>query len=190
MQGVDGLRGPLERGPGGFEGALGVVAGQGVLGLVEQLFEALVMGLGRSGHGEREAITLKRAESWRGVLLSRAVRILVVDDDLELCTLLSRFLERHGFDVTSAGDALQALDALEREPIDFVITDLMMPMVDGLAFLEAVRSDPRRKNLPVIFVTAYPDDRKAEESLRKGAAFFLPKPVDFDRLLTIIRFAE
>lgn len=118
------------------------------------------------------------------------MRILVVDDDLEMCRLLSLFLEKNGYQVTSAGDALQALDALERERIDFVITDLMMPMMDGLAFLDSIRADPRRKDLPVIFITAYPDDRKAEESMRKGAAFFLSKPVDFDRLLTIIRFAE
>ncbi len=124
------------------------------------------------------------------MLVSLAVRILVVDDDLELNKLLSRFLEKNGFEVSSAGDALQALDTLEREKVDFVITDLMMPMLDGLAFLDAIRADPRRKDLPVVFITAYPDDRKAEESLRKGAAFFLAKPVDFDRLLTIIRFAE
>jgi CheY-like chemotaxis protein len=124
------------------------------------------------------------------VLLSGAVRILVVDDDLELNKLLSRYLERHGYQVSSAGDALQALDTLERERIDFVITDLMMPMLDGLAFLERLRADPRRKDLPVVFITAYPSDRKMEESLRKGAAFCLAKPVDFDRLLTIIRFAE
>jgi len=124
------------------------------------------------------------------VLVSLAVRILVVDDDLELNKLLSRFLEKNGFEVSSAGDARQALDTLEREKVDFVLTDLMMPMLDGLAFLDAIRADPRRKDLPVVFITAYPDDRKAEESLRKGAAFFLAKPVDFDRLLTIIRFAE
>ena len=118
------------------------------------------------------------------------MRILVVDDDIELCKLLSRYLEKHGYQVTSAGDALQALDTLDREKVDFVITDLMMPMVDGLVFLQTLRADPRRKDLPVVFITAYPSDRKMEEALRKGAAFFLAKPIDFDRLLTIIRFAE
>jgi CheY-like chemotaxis protein len=118
------------------------------------------------------------------------VKILVVDDDQDLCRLLSRFLEKHGFQVISAGDALQALDAVEREQVDFVICDLMMPVVDGLVFLDMLKSDPRRSNLPVVLITAHPDQKKADLSMRKGAAFFLHKPIDFNRLLAIIRFAE
>jgi len=118
------------------------------------------------------------------------VRILIVDDDQELNLLLTRYLEGNGYEVFSAGDALQALDLLERQPVEMVITDLMMPHVDGLGFLDMLKSDPRHKKLPVIFITAYPDEKKADASLRKGAAFFLPKPIDFDRLLALVKFAE
>jgi CheY-like chemotaxis protein len=71
-----------------------------------------------------------------------------------------------------------------------IITDLMMPHLDGLGFLDMIKSDPRHKQLPVIFITAYPDEKKADLSLRKGAAFFLPKPIDLDRLLALVKFAE
>jgi two-component system chemotaxis response regulator CheY len=118
------------------------------------------------------------------------LNILVVDDDLDLCTMLSRFLEKQGFVVHSAGDALQALDLLERDRVDFVISDLMMPHMDGLSFLDILKKDPRFAEIPVVLLTAFPSDEVAEKGLRKGAAFTLPKPVDFDRLLTLIRFAE
>lgn len=118
------------------------------------------------------------------------MKILVVDDDQTLNKTLSRYLETQGYEVRSAGDALQALDAVEREPVDLIIADATMPVLDGLAFLDLLKADPSRKNLPVILITAHPDDKKADLSLRKGAAFFLPKPVDFDRLLALVKFAE
>jgi two-component system, chemotaxis family, chemotaxis protein CheY len=119
------------------------------------------------------------------------VKILIVDDDSELNQLLSRFLERHGYEVHSAGDALQALELLERVPdVGLVVTDLHMPHLDGMSFLQALQADPRRKGLPIVVITAYADDEQAELSMRRGAAFFLPKPVDFDHLLSLIKFAE
>jgi two-component system, chemotaxis family, chemotaxis protein CheY len=118
------------------------------------------------------------------------VKILIVDDDEDLNKMLARFLEKHGYQVFSAGDALQAMDVVDRIGPDLVITDLMMPVVDGLVFLEMLKADPKRKNLPVIFITAHPDTKKADASMRKGAAFFLAKPIDFDQLLAIIKFAE
>ena len=118
------------------------------------------------------------------------LNILVVDDDLELCRLLSRYLERQGYRVHSAGDALQALDVLAREQVGLVITDYMMPHMDGVSFTEQIRADPRYKNLPVIMMTAHPTDELSERGLRKGVAMMLAKPIDFERLLTLVRFAE
>jgi CheY-like chemotaxis protein len=118
------------------------------------------------------------------------VKILVVDDDLELCRMLSRFLEKHGYQVYSAQDALQALDVLGREDIGLVITDLMMPHMNGITFTEMLRQDPRHKDVPIILVTAYPENQLVELGLRKGVAMTLGKPIDFERLLTLVRFAQ
>lgn len=116
------------------------------------------------------------------------MNILVVDDDLALCTMLSRFLEKHGYTVFSAGDALQALDLLGRENVQMVITDYRMPHMDGISFAEQLRTDERYKDLPIIMITAHPDF--GDSGLRKGVAMTLEKPIDFDRLLTLIKFAE
>ena len=119
------------------------------------------------------------------------MKILVVDDDSSLNRMLSTFLEKQGYEVHSAGDALQALDVAERiGDIGLVITDLQMPHLDGIALAEMLRADPRRRNLPVIVITAFPDESSSERSLRKGVALFLPKPVEFDKLLALVRFAE
>jgi CheY-like chemotaxis protein len=118
------------------------------------------------------------------------VNILVVDDDHSLCVMLSRYLEKHGFRVFSAGDALQALDVLGREQIDMVITDYQMPYLDGIGLTEQLKADERYKDLPVILITGNPSDEISERGLRKGVAMMLSKPIDFERLLTLIRFAQ
>jgi CheY-like chemotaxis protein len=118
------------------------------------------------------------------------LKILVVDDDQELCKLLSRFFERHGMVVYSAGDALQALDVLGRVKVDFIITDLMMPHMDGLRFVASLKADPAYQDTPIVLLTAYPSEEILEKSLRMGASMALPKPIDFDRLLNLVRFAQ
>ncbi|TQF12521.1 response regulator [Myxococcus llanfairpwllgwyngyllgogerychwyrndrobwllllantysiliogogogochensis] len=120
----------------------------------------------------------------------RPVNILVVDDDLELCTLLSRFLEMHGYTVYSASDALQALDILERNQVGMVITDFIMPHMDGITFTEQLKADPRFQAIPVLLMTASTDGNITERGLRKGVALTLNKPLDMGQLLTLMRFAE
>ena len=114
----------------------------------------------------------------------------MVDDDIDLCIMLSRFLEKHGYIVYSAQDALQALDVLARESIGMVITDYKMPHLDGVSFTEQLRADPRHASLPVLMISGELTDELGDRSLRKGVAMALPKPIDFDRLLTLVRFAE
>jgi two-component system chemotaxis response regulator CheY len=126
-----------------------------------------------------------------GARLPPAVKILVVDDDADLNRVLSRYLEKSGYEVHSAGDALQALDVIGRvEGIGLVIADLVMPHLDGLGLIQMLKADPQHRNLPIILISGHPDDKKIDESLRKGAAFFLPKPIDFNRLLALVKFAE
>jgi CheY-like chemotaxis protein len=117
------------------------------------------------------------------------VNILVVDDDVELCTLLSRFLEKHGYTVFSAADALQALDILERHTVGLVISDYRMPHLDGIQFTEMIKADPRHHGTPVILMTGNAD-AVGDKSLRKGVALTLEKPLDFNQLLNLVRFAE
>lgn len=118
------------------------------------------------------------------------MNILVVDDDHDVCVLLSRFLERHGYTVFSAGDALQALDVLERHTVGLILSDYQMPHMDGIRFTEALKQDPRTKNIPVILVTGHSAPDFTDRSLRSGIALTLQKPLDLDRLLTLVRFAE
>ncbi len=118
------------------------------------------------------------------------MNILVVDDDVNLCSSLSLFLEGHGYTVFSAADALQALDVLERQPIGLVITDYMMPHVDGIRFTEMLKADPRFQSIPVLLITASPDAHVTDKGLRKGVALTLQKPVDVGQLLNLVRFAE
>lgn len=126
----------------------------------------------------------------RALVTYRRVNILVVDDDVDLCTLLSRFLEKNGMRVHSAQDALQALDVLEREPIGMIITDYQMPHMDGVRFTEMVRQDPRFEKIQIILITGQPTDEVMDVGLKKGVAMALPKPIDFRQLLDLVRFAE
>lgn len=118
------------------------------------------------------------------------VHILVIDDDSSLCTSLSYYLERHGYTVHSASDALQALDVMERHPVGMVITDYLMPHLDGIHFTEIVKADPRFRSIPVLLMTAVVDGSVTDKSLRKGVALTLQKPVDMGQLLNLVRFAE
>lgn len=118
------------------------------------------------------------------------MNILVVDDDTELCTMLSRFLEMHGYTVYSAADVLQALDILERHQVGMVITDYLMPHVDGIRFTEMLKADPRFQAIPVLLMTASTDTSVTDRGLRKGVALTLYKPLDMGQLLNLVRFAE
>jgi two-component system, NtrC family, response regulator AtoC len=103
-------------------------------------------------------------------------RILVVDDDEFVCSSLKWLLADEGYDVETASDGKNALTILSRESFDLVLTDLMMPEVDGLAVLhEAKRVSP---NTAVIILTGYGTLDAAMAALKDGAYDFLTKPCD------------
>jgi two-component system response regulator HydG len=114
-------------------------------------------------------------------------RILVVDDEASARSGLEKLLRQSGFDVSTAEDGARALAAAAETAPDVVVTDLRMPNIDGMALLAKLREqDP---TLPVIVTTAFGEVDTAVEAMRKGAADFITKPIDFDVLVVSIERA-
>jgi two-component system, NtrC family, response regulator AtoC len=111
-----------------------------------------------------------------------ADRVLVVDDEQSLRKVLAATLQREGYEVTVCGNGEEAISALERDGADVVVTDLVMPRMDGLTLLRKVVA--RHPDVPVIVVTAHGRVDSAVEAMKAGA--FLAKPFDHGELKAII----
>ena len=115
-------------------------------------------------------------------------RILVVDDDVRNIYALTSALEHKGADVVVARNGRQALDKLaEDENIDLVLMDLMMPEMDGYTAMREIRRNPRWQRLPIIAVTAKAMREDQQKCLEAGANDYLAKPIDLDRLFSLMR---
>jgi signal transduction histidine kinase/CheY-like chemotaxis protein/CHASE3 domain sensor protein len=119
-------------------------------------------------------------------------RILIVEDDVRNVYSLTSILEPQGAIVEIARNGQEALDALERRadvpsPIDLVLMDVMMPVMDGLDATRRIRLEPRWAKLPIIMLTAkaMPDDQ--QRCLSAGASDYMAKPLDVDKLLSLVR---
>ncbi|SIT84659.1 response regulator [Pontibacter indicus] len=118
----------------------------------------------------------------------RGKKILVVDDDVRNIYSLSSLLEMHGMQVIAAYDGKEALEKLDAEPgIDMVLMDVMMPEMDGIEATKRIRADLRFKQLPIISLTAKAMKEDREKCIEAGASDYIPKPVDTDKLLTLMR---
>ncbi len=117
------------------------------------------------------------------------MKVLVVDDDEAVAEMLTRYLVDEQFEVFTAFDTLQAIAILDAEKIDAVVTDLMMPHLDGRELVRRIRANPKTHGIPVILMTAYYRDDTVDAVLREGASLYLPKPVDLPMLSTMLRFA-
>ncbi len=111
-------------------------------------------------------------------------KILVVDDEPRLVTLLRSALAYRGHDVTGVTDGAQALAVAAREPFDLVLTDLRMEPVDGMAVIAGVKE--ASPDTAVIVLTAYGDVPTAVAALQAGAAHYLTKPVNFDEVAHVV----
>ncbi len=116
-----------------------------------------------------------------------AETLLVVDDDPAVSRILCALLEQEGKEAVHVGSAEAGLAKLESQPVDVVITDLKMPGMDGMAFLETVRR--RWPDIPVLMLTAHGTVPLAVEAMRHGAADFILKPFDRDELLFAVKKA-
>lgn len=108
-------------------------------------------------------------------------RILVIDDEEIIHDSLKRILGRQGHQVDGAFGAPEALELLSSQTYDLVITDLMMPEINGIELMERMRAEGR--DVPVLMITGYPTIRTAVQALRLGAVDYLSKPFTRQELL-------
>jgi DNA-binding response OmpR family regulator len=107
-------------------------------------------------------------------------KILVVEDDRELNKTVCSFLNRSGYDATGCLTANEAYDALYENIFDLIISDIMMPHIDGFEFASTVRDT--NENIPILFVTAKDDIASKQKGFRIGVDDYMVKPINLDEL--------
>jgi two-component system NtrC family response regulator len=113
--------------------------------------------------------------------------VLIVDDEKNYTRILGAVLEEEGFEILTANSGPEALEVLEGSDVDLVLTDMKMPLMDGIQLLEKIKT--RDSELPVIMMTAHGTVDKAVEAMQKGAYSYILKPFDNDRLIIYVRKA-
>jgi DNA-binding response OmpR family regulator len=121
--------------------------------------------------------------------MAAPAHILVLEDDPAVQTLLRKQLTANGFQVTVAHDGLDGLMKLEKLRPDIMICDVMMPNLDGMEFVKAVKGNQETQRIPVIFLTAKSDPRSMIDGINVGARFYITKPFQLEDLLTKVRRA-
>src|SRR5512143_2740442 len=111
-----------------------------------------------------------------------APRILVVDDDAWIRRMVTTVLEKRGYEVVVARDGEDGLAKAQASPPDLIITDVMMPRLDGWALVKQLRSRPELALVPVVFLTALGSDEDRIRGFRLGADDYLAKPFRFEEL--------
>lgn len=111
--------------------------------------------------------------------------ILIVDDEWAIADWLEVLLSEHGFNVLTAANGQEALDLLVRETPHLVLTDFMMPFLDGAGLIAAMRDNPKLKDIPVIVMTSMLEDALRERA--RGYRAYLRKPFREADLMRAIR---
>jgi DNA-binding response OmpR family regulator len=104
--------------------------------------------------------------------------VLVVDDDPVIRRMLQLSYESEGFQVATAADGVEGLEALRANPPDILILDIMMPKLDGMKVMDELKADERLKSIPVILLSAKATSLDIDLGLKAGAADYVTKPFD------------
>lgn len=114
-------------------------------------------------------------------------KILVVDDEPDVVTLIARALSTEGFDVLGAYDGISALDIAESESPDLVLLDIMMPMMSGYEVCQQLKANPRTNGIPVLCLSSAHTPDARENCRKAGAAALVLKPFTPAELIAQIR---
>jgi len=115
-----------------------------------------------------------------------ATKILVVDDEKDIVEFIQYNLEKEGFQVITAYNGNEALEAIKEKP-DLVVLDVMMPGIDGYEVCEKIRIEDKYKNIPILLLTAKTREQDEIHGLAVGADDYIPKPVSIQKLIARIK---
>ena len=104
-----------------------------------------------------------------------AYKLLIVEDNIELLMLLHQLLGNK-YKILTATNGQEALEVIQKEELDMIITDLMMPIMDGIELTQQVKADPNYQHLPIILLTAKNQEETRTKALKAGADSFVTKP--------------
>lgn len=108
-------------------------------------------------------------------------KVLVIEDDRDLNKTVCSFLKHSGYEAAGCLNVTEAYDALETNIFDIIVSDIMMPEIDGFEFAESIRT--LNENIPILFMTARDDIASKQRGFRIGVDDYMVKPIDLDELL-------
>lgn len=110
--------------------------------------------------------------------------LLIIDDDVDICTLLERFFKRKGYNVKSAFTGQNGLQIVKKGGVDLVLTDFRLPDMEGFAIIRAISE--LKESIPVIVITGYSEVNQAVKAIQLGAYEYVTKPIYPEEILTIV----
>ena len=113
-------------------------------------------------------------------------KILVVDDEQDIVTIIGKVLKKTGYEVTTAKDGLECIDKVSREQPDLILLDNIMPNMDGPAVLTKLKASKETQDIPVIIITAVTDRKFITSAQKGGADAYIIKPFEPEVLLSKI----
>ena len=116
-----------------------------------------------------------------------SARILLVDDDAGIRMLISKFLEREGFEVIMAEDGLKGVDEAKANHPDLIILDVVMPRMDGLTAARLIKFYKPLQEVPIIFLTAKDADKDIELAQAVNAEVYITKPFDVHQVVKVVK---
>ena len=117
---------------------------------------------------------------------TRQATILIVENEVSNRILIEKVLSTRGFRCLSASNGREALDILDMEPVDLILTDLSMPVLDGYRTTQLIRARPALAHVPIVAVTAYALNDENEAALQIGCTEYLTKPFKPRQLLEVV----
>jgi CheY-like chemotaxis protein len=114
------------------------------------------------------------------------MKILIVDDDKLMLKAIEHQLKGEGYETALAEDGFKALDVIEKEKVNLIISDIMMPNISGLGLLNLLKQF-YFNNIPVILISSLDKGDLTLKSMALGAADFLTKPIDFSKLSSLVK---
>jgi CheY-like chemotaxis protein len=118
------------------------------------------------------------------------MKILLADDEPEICLLIKTMFEPLGVEVCTSSDSREAASILETEKFDGIMLDIAMPGMDGIELARKIRSTPPNQQAPIIMITGLDDVDTMRRAFEAGATFFIGKPISREKIYAIFRTAR